>query len=80
MLLFARSCFPGFPPVVVVVVVVAVDPLTTLALSVRRRVKRLLNAWILLRGLWGGLLAASELLGLLLPAWLLPLLLKGVGE
>lgn len=48
--------------------------LTTLALSERLRVNRLLNAWILLRGLCGGLLDASDALGLL-PPLLLPLLL-----
>lgn len=79
-LLFARSCAGRLTPVVVVVVVVAlaeVAALTRLALSARRRVKRLLNACILLRGLWGGLLGASALLGLL-PPLLLPLLLTAV--
>ena len=82
-LLFARSCAGRLTPVVVVVALAEVAALTRLALSARRRVKRLLNACILLRGLWGGLLGASALLGLL-PPLLLPLVLipveYGPGE
>jgi hypothetical protein len=63
---------------VVVVAVAVVVALTRLALSARRRVKRLLNACILLRGLCGGgLLGASEPLGLL-PPLLVPLVLTAV--
>ena len=53
-----RLCAGRLTPVVVVVA------LTRLAVSVRRGVKRLLNIRMLLQGLWGGLLGASELLAL----------------
>jgi hypothetical protein len=81
-LLFVRSCcatrlvVDADVAVVVVVVVVVVAALTTLVLSARRRgLKRLFSAWILLRGLCGGLLGPSEPLvapGLLLPLVLIP--------
>ena len=57
-----RSCAGRLTPVVVVVA------LTRLAVSVRRGVKRLLNVCMMLQGLWGGLLGASELLALSLTA------------